>query len=272
MTQSTPYIADSQAYERFMGRWSRAAGAVFLDWLAPFARARWLDVGCGTGVFTQLILDTQAPSAVVAIDPTPAQIDHARLQPMAQRAEFQLADAQCLPFSDGTFDIVVSALVINFIPDRSLALRHMRRVTRSDGIVAGYVWDYSAERSPTSFLRVALREIGIEPPMSPGTDASTLAALVTLFEQSALKEITTRTIDVQMRFASFEDLWQLSALPFNPITKLMAALSNGDRARLMDRMRTILPANPDRSVSYSARANAIKARSFTLPRTSGCAP
>lgn len=261
MTQSTAYFADGQAYERFMGRWSRAAGVVFLDWLAPFAGARWLDVGCGTGVFTQLILDTQAPSAVVAVDPTPAQIDRARLQPMAQRAEFQLTDAQSLPFSDGAFDIVASALVINFIPDRALALRHMRRVARSDGVVAGYVWDYSVERSPTSFLRIALRQIGIEPPMSPGTDASTLAALVALFEQGAMKEISTRTIDVQMRFPSFDDLWQVSTIPFNPITKIVAALSHGDRARLMDRMRTILPANPDGSVSYSARANAIKARS-----------
>jgi SAM-dependent methyltransferase len=261
MTPSAAYIVDSRAYERFMGRWSRAAGAVFLDWLAPRAGARWLDVGCGTGVFTQLILDTQAPSAVIAVDPAQGQIDHARLRPMARRAEFHLADAQSLPFSDGTFDIVASALVINFIPDRALAVRHMRRVARSDGIVAGYVWDYSMERSPTSFLRIALRQIGVDPPTSPGTDASTLAGLVALFEQGAMKEIATRTIDVQMRFASLDDLWQVSAIPFNPLTKIVAALSSGDRARLMDRMRTILPANADGSVSYSARANAIKARS-----------
>jgi ubiquinone/menaquinone biosynthesis C-methylase UbiE len=261
MAQSTSYFVDGRAYERFMGRWSCAAGKVFLDWLAASAGARWLDIGCGTGVFTQLILDTQAPSTVVAVDPAPDQIDHARLQPMAQRAEFQLADAQSLPFLDDTFDIVVSALVINFIPDRVLALRHMGRVARSDGIVAGYVWDYSVERSPTSFLRIALRQIGIEPPTSPGTHASTLSALVALFEQAAMKEIATRTIDVQMRFASFDELWQVSAIPFHPLTKIVDALSNGDRARLIDHMRTILPANPDGSVSYSARANAVKARS-----------
>src|SRR6478609_9935717 len=101
MTQSTVYFDHGEAYERFMGRWSRAVGVVFLDWLAPIAGARWLDVGCGTGVFTQLILDTCAPSAVVAVDPMPSQLDHARLQPVAQRAEFQLADAQSLPFPDG---------------------------------------------------------------------------------------------------------------------------------------------------------------------------
>ena len=260
MAQSTAYFDDGLAYERFMGRWSRAAGAVFLDWLAPIEGARWLDVGCGTGAFTQLILDTCAPSVVVAIDPTPAQIDHARLRTAAQQAEFQLADAQSLPFPDGAFDIVVSALVINFIPDRALALRHMRRVARADGVVAGYVWDYALESSPTSFMRIGLRQLGVEPPASPGTEASTLAALHMLFEQAGMKEIATRTIDIEMRFPSFDDLWQVKLPASNPISRVVASLSDGDRSRLIDQVRTILPARPDGSVSYSARANAIKAR------------
>ena len=109
---------DSAAYERFMGRWSRAAGEVFLDWMAPPTGARWLDVGCGTGIFTELIFDACSPEAVFAVDPAQAQIDHARRQPVAQRANFRVADAQALPFPDSIFDVVASALVINFIPDR----------------------------------------------------------------------------------------------------------------------------------------------------------
>jgi SAM-dependent methyltransferase len=247
---------------RFMGRWTRAVGAVFLDWIAAIEGARWLDVGCGTGVFTQLILDTCRPAAVIAVDPAPAQIDHARLQPVAQRAEFLLADAQSLPFPDGAFDIVASALVLNFIPDRALALEQMRRVARSDGVVAGYVWDYTVERSPTSFLRMGLRQIRMEPPVSPGTEASTLAALQMLFEQAGMKEIATRTIDVQMRFPSFDNLWQVSATGFSPISRIVASLSDANRSRLIDRLHTILPAHPNGSVSYSARANAIKARAW----------
>ena len=110
---------DSAAYERFMGRWSRAAGAVFLDWMAPPTDVRWLDIGCGTGIFTELIFDACSPAAVFAVDPAQAQIDHARRQPVAQRANFRVADAQALPFPDCVFDVVASALVINFIPDRS---------------------------------------------------------------------------------------------------------------------------------------------------------
>jgi len=113
---------DSAAYERFMGRWSRAVGAIFLDWVAPPAGARWLDVGCGTGIFTELVLDACSPAAVFAVDPAEAQIDHACRQTVGQRANFRIADAQVLPFPNSTFDVVASALVINFIPDRVRAL------------------------------------------------------------------------------------------------------------------------------------------------------
>jgi SAM-dependent methyltransferase len=179
---------------------------------------------------------------------------------VGRRAEFQLADAQSLPFPDGAFDIVASALVLNFILDQPLALRHMRRVARRDGVVAGYVWDYAVERSPISFLRIGLRQIGIEPPASPGTEASTLAALRTLFEQAAMTEIVTRTIDVEMCFPSFDELWQVSATGFSPITRIVATLSPADRSQLIDRLQAVLLANPDGTVRYSARANAIKAR------------
>src|SRR5262245_61600689 len=141
MTNGRPIFNDADAYEHFMGRWSRAVGAVFVGWLAPGKGARWLDIGCGTGAFADLVLDTCAPAAVTGVDPAAAQIDYVCKQPIARRAEFRVADAQSLPFSDGTFDIVASALVLNFIPDRPKALQEMRRVARPRGTVAGYVWD-----------------------------------------------------------------------------------------------------------------------------------
>jgi SAM-dependent methyltransferase len=260
MAQSTVCFDDGEAYERFMGRWSRAVGAVFLEWLAPVEGARWLEIGCGTGIFTQLLVDTCAPSAVVAIDPAPAQIDYARLEPVAHRAEFQVADAETLLFPSGAFDIIASALVINFIADRALAMRHMRRVARSRGVVAAYVWDYAVERSPTSFLRMGLRQVGSEPPVMPGTEASTLAGLRTLFDEAGMTEIETRTIDVQMRFPTFDDLWQVKLPASNPLSRSVAALSDDARSRLVDRVRTLLPPHRDGSVGYWARANAIKAR------------
>src|ERR1041384_5093740 len=100
MAETTPAFDDGEADELFMGRWSRAAGTTFLDWLKPPRQARWLDLGCGTGAFTDWVAPTWPRAALTAVDPSPAQIDHARLQPIGQRADFRVADAQQLPFAD----------------------------------------------------------------------------------------------------------------------------------------------------------------------------
>ena len=260
MSERSVYFDDAAAYEAFMGRWSRAAGNIFLDWIAPTKDACWLDVGCGTGVFTELIVDTTSPAAVSAVDPTQVQIEHARRQPVGQRADFQIADAQALPFPDNTFDAVVSALVINFIPDRPKALAEMRRVGRAGGTVAAYVWDFADERSPGSLLRTGLHAIGIEVADLPGSADSGLDALRSLFERAGFEQIATKTIDVTMSFANFDDLWHEQTLNFGPRGKIVAALSETEHARLIDKVRASLTAGPDGNVAYSARAHAIKAR------------
>ena len=251
---------DGAAYERFMGRWSRAAGAIFLDWVAPPRNARWLDVGCGTGVFTEVVLDRCSPATVVAIDPSAAQIELALGKPVAQRTDFRVADAQALPFADGVFDVVASALVINFIPDRPRALAEMRRVGRPGGLLAGFVWDFAHELTPGSPVRRGLRAIGVDTPSPSGTQASRLDAIELLFTQVGLQDIASRAIDVTVSFAEFDDFWRSQMPSYSPTTKQIAALPAADRARLIEAVRAELPASPDGSFAYSARANAVKAR------------
>jgi SAM-dependent methyltransferase len=260
MNGRSVYFDDAAAYEAFMGRWSRAAGSIFLDWIAPPKNARWLDVGCGTGVFTELIVDTAAPAAVSAVDPTQVQIERARRQSVGQRADFQVADAQALPFPDKAFDLVVATLVINFIPDRPKALAEMRRVGRAGGTVAGYVWDFAGEHSPGSLLRTGLRAIGIEVADLPGSADSRVEALRSLFKGAGLEQISIRTIHVTMSFSDFDNLWREQTLNFGPRGKIVAALSDAERARLSNAARASLPVAADGSVAYSVRAHAIKAR------------
>jgi len=259
MAQET-HFTDGAAYERRMARWSRAAGAIFLDWVAPRKGARWLDVGCGTGVFTELVVEKCSPATVIAVDPAAAQIELARSKPVAARADFRVADAQTLPFPDGTFDVVASALVINFIPDRPRALSEMRRVGCPGSLVAGFVWDFAAERTPASPARTALNRIGVKPPPVPGTEESRLEALESLFAAAGLRDIATRSIDVTMSFADFEDYWGTQTPTYSASGKAIAALSEYDRQTLIQLLQAGLPADPDGSVSYPARAHAIKAR------------
>ena len=260
MAHDAQWFTDGAAYEQLMARWTRAAGTTFLDWLAPPSGARWLDVGCGTGVFTELVVETCSPASVIAIDPSAAQIELARKKPVAQRVDFRIADAQTLPFSDGTFDIVVSSLVINFIADRPRALAEMRRVCSPGGVIAGYVWDFATQRSPNAPIRFGLQQIGAKPPPVPGTEDSQPEALTSLFAGGRLTDIATRMIDVTMSFSDFNDFWQSQTPSYNPTGKMIAALSESDREKVLASVRARLPAGPDGSVTHSARANAIKAR------------
>src|SRR5262245_53110262 len=112
MSATSHLFSDGEAYERLMGRWSRLAGGLSLDWLAIPANLRWLDVGCGNGPITEALIARCAPLEVTGIDPSEAQISFAQTRPGARSAQFRIADAQALPFGDDRFDVAVMALVI----------------------------------------------------------------------------------------------------------------------------------------------------------------
>lgn len=116
-----------------MGRWSRAVGEKFIAWVDAPQNASWLDVGCGTGAFTALILERGAPAKVIGIDPSPQHVAHARTAVSAPNVDFRQGSVMDLPFRASQFDIVVSALVIHFVPDRGTAFRALPPA--SDGTV-----------------------------------------------------------------------------------------------------------------------------------------
>jgi SAM-dependent methyltransferase len=165
-----------------------------------------------------------------------------------------------LPFPDATFDVVASALVINFIPDRPRALAEMRRVARVGSMVAGYVWDFAMESSPSGPLRRGMRQFGIDVPVLPGAIESTTAAMASLFALAGFESIATRSIDATLPYTDFDDFWQAQTPDYSPTTKIIAAMSDGERTRLMAAVRAELPTRPDGSIAYAARANAINAR------------
>jgi SAM-dependent methyltransferase len=250
---------DGAAYERMMGVWSRSAGEIFLDWLALPQGLRCVDVGCGNGAFTELLIERCAPVEMQGIDPSAAQLDFARTRPAGRLAKFQQGDAMALPFSGNTFDAAFMALVIFFVPEPAKGVVEMARVVRPGGTVAAYAWDLPGGGFPLEPVFSELRTMGQKILGPPHPEASATQALRELWTGAGLREVETRKITVQRTFADFDAFWTTSTAT-GSIKPTLAPLSAGDLATLKSRVRGKLAADATGRITYSAFANAVKGR------------
>lgn len=254
MPEQPEYFADGRAYDRAMGRLSRVAGEKFLEWLALPDGLCWLDVGCGTGSFTELVVDRNAPGAISAIDPVEHQIAFAKARPGAGRVDYRLGDATSMPFGDGEFDVAVMALVVQYLPDRPKAMAEICRVVRPGGTVAAYVWPQPEDGHPQRPLNEALKDIGGPPRDRPGNQIRTIESLAALFGASGLTDIDCRAMEIVIEFEDFEDCWaSQSAI----VTR---GMSEANADRLKAALRERVPAEETGRISYGARANAVRGR------------
>jgi SAM-dependent methyltransferase len=259
MTEQKISFDDGGAYERSMGGWSRLAGEIFLDWLAPSPGLRWLDVGCGSGAFTELIVQRCAPAEAHGIDPSEGQLAFARTRPAARVAEFRQGDAAALPYSDGRFDAAVMALVLFFVPDPDKGVAEMMRVVRPGGLVAAYLWDFEAGGFPFAPIQAGLREMGRTPLLPPSVRVSSPDALHRVWAGAGLADIEGRTISVSRSFASFEEFWSLSTAG-SSMRAAIDRMAPAEVAELQSRVRAHLPADAAGRITYRSAANAIKGR------------
>jgi ubiquinone/menaquinone biosynthesis C-methylase UbiE len=248
---------DGVAYERMMGTWSRAAGEIFLDWLAPSRGLRWIDVGCGTGAFTELLVKRCASLEVEGVDSSEAQLSFARARSVGQIAKFQRGDALALPFPQAKFDAAVMALVIFFLPDPAEGIAEMARVVCPGGTVAAYVWDMGGGGHPLELMFTEMKAMGFPALLPPRSDVTGLEALRQLWRGAALDEIGVREIRVQRTFADFEDYWTVSTLAAT-VSQMIAAMDPSDLELLKTRVHARLIADAAAPVTCSARVNAIR--------------
>jgi ubiquinone/menaquinone biosynthesis C-methylase UbiE len=260
MSPSEQLFTDGAAYESLMGRWSRRVSKEFIQWIEPPGGCRWLDIGCGTGVFTEQVIRDCSPAAVVGVDPSAEQLAYARGRGGLGAVEFQVGDAQALPYADNSFDMAVMALVVHFVPDPAKAVAEMWRVLRPSGSGTAYVWDYTRAGSPTAPLTTAMRAIGLQSPSPPSSQATSQTALENLWLEAGFEEIETRAIDIPVEFADFEEFWQSMTLPVGPAGKAIVALSPDDRAQLRSVLEQQVPLTSGGRVVYKAHASAIKGR------------
>ena len=249
------------AYESYMGRWSRPVARAFITWLDAPAQARWVDVGCGTGALTAAVLAAVAPSLVCSLDASAPYVAFARRKVGDARASFAAADARSLPLVDGCADAVVSGLVLNFVPDPDRALAEMARVTRAGGTVAVYVWDYA------DGMQVLRRFWDVATSLDPGArpldegqrfPLCHLPALEARFRAAGLHGVAGRAIDVPASFNDFADYWTPFLGGQGPAPGYVASLGDSQRARLRDRLRAELPVDANGGIHLGARAWAVR--------------
>jgi len=252
-----------EAYEPYVGRWSRLVAAEFVDWIALPEGACWLDVGCGTGALAEVILDRAAPKEVVGVDPAPAFLAFAGSRLGDPRAVFKTGDARELPVEEEEFDAAVSGLALNFIPDPAKALSEMRRAVRRGGTVAAYVWDYSGEMQ---LMRRFWEAAAALDPAAEELDEGRRfpickpERLQTLFTRAGLGDVQDRAIDVPTVFRDFDDYWTPFLGGQGPAPGYCVSLSEDKRAALRERLRAELAAEADGSIHLTARAFAVRGR------------
>ncbi len=257
MTSEPIRFTDGAGYDRFMGVWSRLAGQQFLDWIAPKQGQRWLDVGCGNGAFTQLIVNNSEPSSLVGIDPSEAQLAFARKHPLLQSVDFVNADAMALPFADDAFDLAVMPLVIFFVPEPAQGVAEMVRVVVPGGTVAAYAWDMEGGGFPYQSVNETLSAVGRPAPMPPSPECSRIEALSDLWTIAGLEDIQTTAIDVERTFADFDDVWN-TVLGGPSAGQALAAMAVEEVSRFRELLRDRLQPGGSGRVSLSGRAHAIR--------------
>lgn len=259
MSQSGIRFEDGLAYERMMGAWSRLVGDEFLDWLEPAAGLRWVDIGCGNGAFTEVLVERSAAAHVEGIDPAPAQLEFARGRGLGEKAAFRAGDAMALPFGDGQFDAAVMALALFFVPDAAKGFSEMARVVRPGGLVAAYMWDIHGGGLPIEAMNIELRAVGVEPLMPPSPAVSRLPAMEALWRDGGLEGVEARPFEVFREFADFETFWEISTAG-SALGQGLKTMDADVVAKLRERVRGRVTGGAAGPVRARALANAVKGR------------
>ena len=255
--------ASGDAYERFMGRWSRRLAPVFVHWVAVEPGARWVDVGSGTGALTAAILAAGEPASIVGVEPSEPFLEAARRNVADPRATFVNGSAEAIPLPPASADAVIAGLVLNFVAEPREAVAEMARVAADGGVVGAYVWDYGdGMRMLQAFWRAAM---ALDPVARDRAEALRFALaapdpLAQLFGSVDLADVRTGALEMIGVFADFEDYWEPFLGGTGPAAAYVSELEADARVRLREELRGRLPAETDGTIRLPFRAWAVAGR------------
>jgi SAM-dependent methyltransferase len=230
------------AYDRYMGRYSKLLAPQLADLAAVSEGQRVLDVGCGPGALTAELVKRLGAAAVSAVDPSESFV--AAAQERHPGVDVRRAAAEQLPFPDAVFDATLAQLVILLMENPTVGVAEMARVTRKGGVVAACVWDYAGGRGPVSILWDAAREL--DPDV---VDESHLAGvregqLAELFDAAGLHEVEEAVHSIRVEHSSFDEWWEPITFGVGPVGGYVAGLDPAQRDQLRERCREKLPTAP----------------------------
>ena len=260
--------SSGDAYEAYIGRWSRPVARAFVRWLNIRPQLRWLDLGCGTGALTGAIVHEADPETVLGIDASAAYVDAAQRRVHDRRVRFEEGDAATLDLEKDV-DVVASGLVLNFLADPAAVVAAMARAVTDRGVVATYVWDYAGRME---LLRRFWDAAGELDPGARALDEGARfplcdpARLAELCVDAVLVSVDTTAIDVPTVFGDFDDFWAPFLGGQGPAPGYVRSRSDAERDALRDAIRASLPIAADGSISLIARAWAVRGRAATRAR------
>ncbi len=252
------FAVTGDAYDRYMGRYSRQLAPLMVDFAEIDPTLRVLDVGCGPGALTARLARRVGPKRIAAVDPSESFV--AACAARVPGADVRRAGAECLPWPDGTFDAVLAQLVINFLPDPAAGIAEFVRVARPGGVLAACVWDYGDRMRLLRAFWNAARELDPEVPDEGLTmRIRTAEALARLWRDGGVATVGTTSLVVRAHYIDFAELWDSLQLGVGPAGAYCRSLDEQRRAALRDGLFGGLgsPAGP---FTCEARAWAVRGR------------
>jgi SAM-dependent methyltransferase len=245
----------ADAYDQFMGRYSRLLAPQLADLAGVAAGQRVLDVGCGPGALTSELVRRVGAEHVAAVDPSAPFVAAARARHPG--VDVRQAGAEALPFAAGALDATLAQLVVHFMTDPVAGLREMGRVTRIGGVVAACVWDHAGGLGPLGLFWSVARSL--DPAVEDESDLAGAREghLAELFEAAGLSHVRSSILAADLKHPSFEAWWEPFTNGVGPAGAYVAGLGEAHRARLRDACRSRLPVGPFTIVARAWAARGV---------------
>jgi SAM-dependent methyltransferase len=232
---ATSFTATGSAYDRFMGRYSVRLAGLLADTVELAAGSRALDLGCGPGAMTGVLVDRIGTAGVSACDPSPSFV--AACASRYPGIDVRAGRAEAIPFEDSHFDAAFAQLVLHFVTEPETAARELRRVVKEDGVVAACVWDFE---QGMQMLRAFWDAALLVDPAAPD-EAATMrfgraGEIAELLASAGFTDITETTLTVSSAYESFDELWSGFLAGIGPAGSYCVSLDTARQASLREHL------------------------------------